>query len=274
MVKRVVNSAQRGKSSARTRPSPKERRPKAVPPDAARSPEDFPIVAVGASAGGLEAMTELLSNIPSDSAMALVLLQHLDPSRASILGDLLARSSAMPVHQIRAGLRMEPGHVYVAPAASRIDLDGEAFVVTPLERSHARDLPIDRLFERLAMLHGSRVAGVILSGTLSDGARGLRVIKSAGGMTFAQDELSAKFPDMPHAAAATGSVDFVLPPKEIAAHLVTLASHPLVRREAPERRNSIRVPADSRDAARGERSELRSLPADDRPAADPPPYAS
>jgi two-component system CheB/CheR fusion protein len=190
---------------------------------------DFPIVGVGASAGGLKAFTKLLSHLPKDAGMAYVLVQHLDPTRESLLTEILQRSSEMPIREVRDGMPVEIDHVYVIPPNAQIDLVDGSFQASPRSAKTVVDMPIDHFLRSLSERYKSRAIGVILSGTLSDGALGLRAIKAEGGVTFAQDERSAEFHDMPRAAINAGSVDFVYPPERIARELVQMARHPATR---------------------------------------------
>src|SRR5262249_27695067 len=152
---------------------------------------------------------------PADTGMAFVLIQHLDPKRESMLSEILSRSTAMPVREVESGMAVEPNNVYVIPANADIGLSDGTFNVIQRERGqrYHKEMPIDFFLTSLAEQYKSRAIGIVLSGTLSDGALGLRAIKGEGGLTFAQEESSAKFRDMPHAAIAAGSVDFVLPPE-------------------------------------------------------------
>ena len=180
------------------------------------------IVGVGASAGGLEAFTELLSHLPDNTGMAFVLIQHLDPSHESHLTDLLSKASKMPVSEVKGETRTEPNHVYVIPPRCNLGiLDG--VLETPPRPATGRNLPIDSFLRALAADRGSRAAGIVLSGTASDGTLGLQAIKAAGGITFVQDMGTAKFDSMPRSAIAAGVADFVLPPAGIARQLVAIA---------------------------------------------------
>ena len=183
---------------------------------------------MGASAGGLEAFTSLLTHLPANTGMAFVLVQHLDPKRDSMLRDILARSTDMPIQEVRGGMAVRVNQVYVSPANADVSLIDGSFKLRP-RKNDRHDTPIDHFFTSLADLYKSRAIGVVLSGTLSDGALGMRAIKAEGGVTFAQDEKSARFPDMPRAAIAAGAVDFVYPPAKIAAELVHMGKHPYVR---------------------------------------------
>lgn len=191
----------------------------------------FPIVGVGASAGGLEAFSQLLRHLPQDTGMAFVLIQHLDPNHPSVLPSLLGRETAMPVRTIQSGYALEPNQVYVMPENTNVELKNGMLELTPRSEGRGQQLPIDTFFRSMANERGSRAIGVILSGTASDGALGCATIKEAGGVTFAQDLKSAKFASMPRNAVASGCVDFVLSPAEIAAELSRIRSH---RHIAPE----------------------------------------
>ncbi len=190
------------------------------------------IVGVGASAGGLEAFTELLIHLPEDTGFAFVLIQHLDPAHESHLTELLAKASRMPIAEVKGDIRAEANHVYVIPPKCNLSVSGGVLHTPPRPRS-GRNLPIDLFFRALAADAGGRAIGVVLSGTASDGTLGLRAIKAAGGITFAQDAGTAKFEGMPRSAIAASVVDFVLAPSAIARRLVAIArdSHiPIERR--------------------------------------------
>lgn len=183
-----------------------------------------PVVAVGASAGGMESMLELLKNLSSGTNMAYVYIQHLDPNANSQLTDILGRATVMPVQEAEDRLRIEPNHVYVIPPGQDMEvLDG---VLTLLPRSaDTRHMPIDQFFISLAERQKEVSIAVILSGMASDGTLGLRAIKQAGGVTFAQDD-TARFQSMPKSAIAEGVVDWVLPPAEIARELDRISRKP------------------------------------------------
>ena len=206
----------------------------------AASPEfrrkGFPIVGLGASAGGLEACTELIKNLPADTGMAFVLVQHLAPEHESLLPELLANSTTMPVLQVRNGMKVEPNQFYVIPPNATMAINHGVLKLLPRQSKPGPQRCIDMFFESLAQDRGHEAIGVILSGTASDGTLGLEAIKGEGGVTFAQDD-SARFNSMPRSAVAAGCVDFVMPPGEIARELNQIARHPFVRRveEATER---------------------------------------
>ena len=197
-------------------------------------PQAMPIVGVGASAGGLEAFTQLLHALPANTGMAFVLVQHLEPRHESMLTKLLSRSTAMPVHEIRERMQIEANHVYVIPANTDLSLMDGLLHVVGRKAPAGHHLPIDYFFRSLAETRKSQAIGVILSGTASDGTAGLEAIKTEGGITFAQEPASARYDGMPRNAIAAGCVDFVLPPERIAAELARIAGHPFVTEPLPE----------------------------------------
>jgi two-component system CheB/CheR fusion protein len=180
------------------------------------------IVGIGASAGGLEAFTELLSHLPDNTGLAFVLIQHLDPSHESHLTELLSKASKMPVSEVKGETHVEANHVYVIPPHCNLGIS-DGVLDTPPRPASGRNMPIDDFLRALAADRGSQALGVVLSGTASDGTLGLRAVKAAGGVTFAQEARTAKFDSMPRSAIAAGVVDFVLPPAGIARELVAIA---------------------------------------------------
>jgi two-component system, chemotaxis family, CheB/CheR fusion protein len=187
-----------------------------------------PIVGIGGSAGGFEAAMELLRHLPAKTGMAFVIVQHLDPHHASQLPKLLGKVTAMPVIQLADTVSPRPNTVYVQPPNKCVIVKDNALKL--IGRTEKLNLAIDHFFESLADDRGSRAIGVILSGTGTDGTHGLRAIKAAGGLTFAQDEASAKFDAMPRSAIRAGFVDTVLPPREIAREIRRIADHSYIRR--------------------------------------------
>ena len=196
----------------------------------------FPVVAIGASAGGLAAFTALLKALPEKSGMAFVLIQHLEPKHESALTTLLSKTTSMIVVEVSNGLAVEPNHVYVIPPNKCMTIDKGLLRLVPRSPDAAQQRPIDDFCIALAEEQGSRAIGVILSGTGSDGTNGLKAIKTAGGVTFAQDPKTAQWNAMPVSAITAGSVDFVLAPKRIAAELARIGRHPYLAeaREVPE----------------------------------------
>jgi two-component system CheB/CheR fusion protein len=190
----------------------------------------FAIVAVGASAGGLEAFSLLLERLSSPSDLALVLVQHLSPQHASNLSELLASKTTLEVVTAANRMQIEPGHVYVMPPNVHMDvLDGELHLL-PRPTDRSQFTPIDFFMQSLARWAQDRAIGVILSGTASDGSTGIREIKALGGITIAQTPESAKHDGMPRAAIGTGFVDLVLSPAEIADQLNQVRRHPYLQR--------------------------------------------
>ncbi|MGA2717006.1 MAG: chemotaxis protein CheB, partial [Bryobacteraceae bacterium] len=185
----------------------------------------FPIVGVGASAGGLEALTELLTALPLDTGMAFVLVQHLEAEHESMLTELLSKVTQMPVIEVRQGTRVESNHVYVIRANTDLSLAGGVLRTSSRKAAAGRHLPIDHFFRTLAEAQGHLAVGIVLSGTASDGTLGLKAIKAAGGITFAQEPKSAKFDGMPKSALLAGCVDFVLTPERIARELSQITFH-------------------------------------------------
>ena len=196
----------------------------------------FPVVAVGASAGGLAAFTALLKALPSKSGMAFVLIQHLEPKHESALTTLLSKATSMPVVEVSDGIAVEPNHVYVIPPNKSMAIGKGTLRLAPRSDVSRLQRPIDIFCESLAEEQGNAAVGCVLSGTGSDGTYGLKAIKAAGGVTFAQDPKTAHWPGMPMSAITAGSVDFVLSPKRIAAELARIGRHPYLAdaREVPE----------------------------------------
>ncbi|HKS25664.1 MAG TPA: CheR family methyltransferase [Thermoanaerobaculia bacterium] len=204
------------------------RQPPAAPPSTALqqyAQSIFPIVGVGASAGGIEAVTTLLRELPEKPGVAVVIIQHQEAKRVSGITHVFARATTLPVTEAQDNEEVRVDHVYVVPPYADLTISGG--VLRLGARETRATLPIDLFFESLAEDQGSRAIGVVLSGAASDGARGMKAIKAEGGITFAQDE-SARFDSMPHAAVGAGAVDFILPPDKIAKELVRIAHHSYV----------------------------------------------
>lgn len=216
-VKSVASKANRRQLPARGPPS-----------DA----NDFSIVAIGASAGGLDACIKFLTALPSESRMAFILVQHLDPTHESMMVDLLAGHTSMPVQQATDGMAIERDHLYIIPPGSYLSVgQGVLHLSAPQERHGAR-LPFDFLLHSLAEDCGSRAICVILSGTGADGCLGLKSVKENGGLIIAQDPGEAGYDGMPRSAIMTGAVDLVLPVAKIPE---ALAKHQAARAAGPPR---------------------------------------
>lgn len=199
------------------------------------------IVAIGASAGGLKALERFFKSAPADIGVAFVVITHLDPRRDSMMVDLLANYSAMPVEVIRDGLAVGANHVYVIPPNSFVSIrNGILSLDTPIEGRGSR-MAIDIFFRSLAAAEGQRAIGIVLSGTGTDGSLGVKAIKEAGGMVIAQEPQTAEHDGMPRSAIGTGLIDFVLDPAEMPAALRSYVEHKYVR--GPE--GAIGVPNDN-----------------------------
>ncbi|HUR41048.1 MAG TPA: chemotaxis protein CheB [Verrucomicrobiae bacterium] len=199
--------------------------------------QPFLIVGVGASAGGVEALTQLVGGLSADAPLALVVVQHLDPARPSLMPEILTQSSRLPVKFAEHKQRLEPGHVYVMPPGRDLVLGDRLLQLSPRTEEKGEHRPIDRFLRSLAEEQTHKAVAVILSGAGSDGALGVEEVKSAGGITFAQDK-TAEFSAMPRHAVASGAVDFVLPPQEIARELERIASSAWLDRSPDEERGN------------------------------------
>lgn len=182
------------------------------------------IVALGASAGGLEPLVQLLAQVPTDSGLAWIVAQHLDPDRPSLLAGLLQRATTMPVQEARQSMLIEPDHVYVMPPHAELTVaDGRLHLAEPSQPRGQR-LLIDRLFESLAQAQGAGAVGVLLSGMGADGSLGLQAIRARGGLTLAQRPGTAQFDAMPRHAIAAGGVAIVALPAEMPARILASAA--------------------------------------------------
>src|SRR6266545_3261647 len=187
----------------------------------------FPVVGIGASAGGIEAVKQVLQALPADTGMAFVLVQHLDPTHASMLTEILSRATSMPVSEVTDQMAVEPNHVYVIPPGMNMAISQGTLRLSPREETPGQHRVVDHFLHSLAEDRGHKAIGVILSGSATDGTLGLEAIKAEGGITFAQDD-TAQHKSMPRSASAAGCVDFVLPPDEIAREIVRISRHPYV----------------------------------------------
>jgi two-component system CheB/CheR fusion protein len=214
-------SAQPAKKS---KPTVKKAIAKTMTPGA-KVPKPFPIVGIGASAGGLEASKELLKNLRPDLGMAYVFVHHLSPNYDSRLAEILQRETAMPVSVVMNRMPVRPDEVYVIPPDTFMSIEDGHLKLTPREKLDAAYHSIDFFLTTLAPVYQHNAIGVLLSGTATDGTIGFKAIKEAGGITFAQDE-SARHSQMPVSAQDAGYVDYVLPPYRIAEELAALIRHP------------------------------------------------
>ncbi len=212
--------------------SRKQASPAAEPPPAPAAPDaptrtepGFPVVGIGASAGGLEALEALFEAMPATTGMAFVLVVHLDPTHISILPELLQKRTKMPVRQVEDGMLVEPDRVYVIPPNRDLTILRGTLHLMDLLRPRGANLPIDTFFRSLAQDQERNAVCIILSGTGSDGTLGVKAIKGEVGMVMVQDEGSAKYEGMPRSAIATGLVDYVLPPDQMPEQLIKYTRH-------------------------------------------------
>ena len=184
----------------------------------------FPIVGIGASAGGLVALQQLFENMPAETGMAFVVVQHLPPHHSSALRDILADTASMPVYEVKDPTPVVPNSIFIITPGMDLVIADKALLTVP--RAETPHMPINTFFRSLAQSEGSNAIGVVLSGTGTDGTLGLQAIKGEEGLTFAQDSASATFSQMPFSAVASGCVDFILGPPDIAKELTRISRHP------------------------------------------------
>ena len=204
---------------------PKNSKRASLEPKPPKKPSDnFAIVAIGASAGGVEAVSELLKNLSPDTGMGFVLVQHLDPHHHSMLTELLSRHTQMSVSGVTEGAKVERNHIYVIPPNTSMSIRDHMLQLRPRPEGRGVHMPIDFFMRALADANANRCIGVILSGTGTDGTLGMAEIQAQGGVTFAQDDATAKYNSMPRSAVASGCVDYILPPKAIAKELARICA--------------------------------------------------
>lgn len=183
-----------------------------------RTKNKFGIVAIGASAGGIEAILEILRHLPANTGMAFIYIQHLDPDRKSLLTTILGNVTKMKVIEAANRMKILPDHVYIIPPDRDLSISDDHLLLNNRQPRGILHLPIDQFFVSLAKKQKEDAIAVLLSGTAHDGTFGLKTVKMAGGITIAQDA-SAKFPGMPESAIREGVVDLVLSPVDIAREL-------------------------------------------------------
>lgn len=188
----------------------------------------FPIVGIGASAGGLEALEGFFSHMPAQNNLAIVIIQHLAPTYKSIMGNLLKKYTKMKIVDITDGMQVEINCVYLNPPDMDVAIINRTLQLIQPRESHAARLPIDYFFRSLADDLGEKAICIVLSGTGTDGTLGLKAVKGAGGMTMAQDESQAKYDSMPRSAISTGAVDFILPVERMPDELTKYIKHPYI----------------------------------------------
>lgn len=191
--------------------------------DSVNTLADFHIVGVGASAGGLESLERLFTHLPTDTGMAFVVLQHLSPDFKSLMDELLGRRTSMRIRQAEHEMAVEPDTVYLLPPMKEMILRDRRLLLSDRDPRHGLALPIDHFFRSLAADAGERAVAVVLSGSGSDGSRGIQEVRRCGGIVLCESPDTAKFNGMPMSAIGTGMVDQVLPPEDIAAAIAALA---------------------------------------------------
>ncbi|SDS26627.1 CheR family methyltransferase [Christiangramia echinicola] len=184
------------------------------------------IIAVGASAGGLEALKAFFKKIPAGDNNAYVVIQHLSPDYKSMMGELLSKNTNLPIVQITDEMEVKSGHVYLIPPVNNLILEGDRLILTDKPNNQTLNLPIDMFFESMAKQRKEKSIGIVLSGTGSDGTRGVRAIKENDGMVMVQDPSEAKFDGMPKSAINTGLVDYILSVDEMGPELIEFISAP------------------------------------------------
>ncbi len=206
----------------------------------------FYIVGIGASAGGLEAIETFFDHMPHDTGMAFVVIQHLSPDYKSLMVELLSKRTKMEVLRAAEGMIVEPNKVYLIPPKNNLTIFHGKLLLSEQGQSRGLNFPIDIFFESLAEDKGKRAIGIILSGTGSDGMRGIKEIKEKGGMAMVQNEDNAKFDGMPKSAISTGIVDFILPTEDMPEQLISFIDHPY----ATSQKNTISLLTDQENMDR------------------------
>ncbi len=202
----------------------KSRQRKSPTVDSPSSPSFF--VGIGASAGGLEAIESFFTHMPADTNLAFIVVQHLSPDYKSLMVELLSKKTSMPVTRAEDGMLVMPGNVYLIPPKKNLSIFHGKLILTEQDYSRGVNLPIDVFLRSLGEDQAEKSVAIILSGTGSDGMRGVRTVKECGGIVMVQEEESAKFDGMPRAAISTGLADFVLPPEKMPEQLMAFAKHP------------------------------------------------
>lgn len=206
----------------------------------------IPVVGIGASAGGLEAIQAFVEALPADSGAAFVIIQHLSPDYKSMMVELLSRKTELPVNRAEDGMRVQPNQLYLIPPKKNLTLFHGHLILKDQPSHEGLNLPVDIFLQSLAEDLGVHSVGVVLSGTGSDGARGIRAIKEHGGLVMVQNEETAQFDGMPRAAIATGMADFILPPGDMPGQLIAYLKHPY----APQAAGAERLMGDESSLTR------------------------
>ena len=210
------------------------------------------LVAIGASAGGLQALQEFFRHLPTDTNASYVVIQHLSPDYKTMMDEILARETTLPVHIASNSEMVMPNHIYLIPPGKNISLAKNSLVLTDIQKDFGLNLPIDIFFRSVATNFGYRSIGVVLSGTGSDGSRGLKAIKESGGLVMIQALESAIFTGMPQSAKNNTTADFILSPKELALKIGEYLSHPLIS----QREKALKIELENREHVMTEIFEL------------------
>ncbi|MFN8469125.1 MAG: CheR family methyltransferase [Caldilineaceae bacterium] len=235
-------------TTANPQPDPAGQEANDSGPDARRTPDGLTVIGIGASAGGLAPLRTFFSALPPNTGMTFVVVVHLSPEHESMLPELLRDYTDMAVTQVQARTPMQPNHVYVIPPAKRLVVAAGELDLEELDQAPGRRLQIDTFFRTLAEQHGDGAA-IILSGTGSDGAVGMRAVKEEGGLLLVQAPQEAEYDGMPKSAIATGLVDVVAPVAELAAQLVA----------AKRTKETLELPAEPQDLAQREQQTLLQI---------------
>ena len=189
-------------------------------------------VGIGASAGGLESLCNFFKNMHSPNNLSFIVIQHLSPDYKSLMQELLSKHASMPVYRSEDGMDAQANSIYLIPPSKNMKIfHGKILLMNQDRSAYGINLPIDIFFRSLAEDQGQHAIGIVLSGTGSDGTRGIRSIKEVGGMVMVQSEESAKFDGMPRSAISTGCADYILTPEEMSAQLISFVKHPYAARE-------------------------------------------
>src|SRR4051812_3801793 len=200
---------------------PREKVPDSLPPVA---PAPLYVVGIGASAGGLEALEHFFDNVPTKTGMAFVVVQHLSPDFKSLMDEILARRTPLPISLVEDAMVVESDHIYLIPPKKEMIISSGRLLLSERDRDQELTLPIDVFFRSLAQDCGARAIAVVLSGGGSDGSRGIRAVHEVGGLVVVQDVESAQFDGMPKTAREAGVADYVLPPQDMPGVLLEHAS--------------------------------------------------
>jgi PAS domain S-box-containing protein len=211
--------------------------------------EEFLIVGLGASAGGVYALKAFFAHVPADSGMAYVVILHLSPDHESKLAEVLQSAASIPVTQVRERVRVEPNHVYVISPNQSLTMSDGHLALSEIKRIEERRAPVDIFFRTLAESHHSRAVCVVLSGTGANGSMGMKRVKEYGGVCIVQEPAEAEYADMPRNSIATGLVDYVLPVREIPAKIIGYKKH----------LGTINIPAEPQERAETDDQALREI---------------